>query len=169
MKGKHLGNRNLYTDQRDRELSAAFIRAKKALLEQKGYVILREAVDAARCSPCSRYFVSEERAGLVINKLLLFDSYIESLKRGETVEIPEDPLENMIYMRRRMFSHLFMTYKRIRKENPDKPHKELVLMACSSPANEFYLTQASALEILSKIHINNNNNHGKTSNRNLIP
>lgn len=163
MRGKHNGNRNPYTDQRDAELLRAYRRAKKTLLDQKGYVKRDEALDLARSSPCSRYFVSEQRASIVIKKLLAFDKYIKSLEEHNPIEMPEDPLRNMLYMRRRMFSHLFMQYKRLRDTNPDCNHEELVTMACASPAGEFYLTIDSTRAILNFISVNAKNNLGHTS------
>lgn len=168
MKGKHLGNRNIYTDQRDEELLKAYRAAKGRLMAEKGYIIQREAVDIARCSPCTRFFVSEQRASLVISQLLKFDKYIESLRTGNPIPRPADALENMFYMRRRMFSHLFIIYKRLRDEHPDYTHEELVTVACATPADEFYLTQSSATEILSRIHINSANNNGYTSNKRTL-
>lgn len=163
MKGKHPGNRNLYTDQRDHELLRAYRRAKEHLLKTKGIVLRAEALDMARCSPCSRYFVSEQRASGIIRRLIAFDNYLASISEGHPLPAPDDPLRNMLYMRRRMFSHLYMQYKRLRSENPSCSHEELVTMACASPAEEFYLTIDSTRAILNSVLVNARHNLGHTS------
>ena len=163
MRGKHIGNRNPYTDQRDSELLRAYRRAKESLLKAKGSFLRAEALDIARSSPCSRYFVSEQRASSIIRKLLAFDRYIASLQGDSPLPRPEDPLRDMLYMRRRMFSHLYIQYKRLRDENPDCSHEELVTMACASPAEEFYLTIDSTRAILNSVLVNARHNLGHTS------
>ena len=163
MRGKHSGNRNPYTDMRDRELLRAYRRAKQQLLQSKGFFLRAEALDMARSSPCSRYFVSEQRASGVIRKLLAFDQYLASLAAGSPIPRPDDPLRDMLYMRRRMFSHLFIQYKKLRDENPDCSHEELVTMACASPADEFYLTIDSTRVILNSVLVNARHNLGHTS------
>ncbi len=163
MRGKHNGNRNPYTDQRDKELLRAYRRAKESLLKSKGFVLRAEALDLARSSPCSRYFVSEQRASIVIRKLIAFDRYIASLQSNEPLQMSEDPLRDMLYMRRRMFSHLSLQYKKLRDENPDCTHEELVTMACACPAEEFYLTIDSTRAILNSVLVNARHNLGHTS------
>lgn len=163
MRGKHNGNRNPYTDQRDQELLRAYRRAKDTLLKSKGSFLRAEALDIARSSPCSRYFVSEQRASGIIRKLIAFDNYIASLSGGNPLPKPEDPLRDMLYMRRRMFSHLYIQYKKLRDENPDCNHEELVTMACASPAGEFYLTIDSTRAILNSVLVNARHNLGHTS------
>ena len=162
MRGKHCGNRNPYTDQRDAELLRAYRRAKQSLLHEKGAIQRNEALELARNSRCSRYFVSEQRASIVIRKLLAFDGYIKALAQGVSTQPVEDPLRDMLYMRRRMFSHLYMQYKKLKAENPDCNHEELVTMACASPAEEFYLTIDSTRAILNMISVNARNHHGNT-------
>lgn len=164
MRGKHRGNQTPYIDDRNAELLSAFRRAKQTLLQTKGVIVLNEALDIARCSPCSRYFVSEQRASTVIRKLLVLDDYLDSIRTPSSHAAvhgrspspppdsrPDDPLASMIYMRRRMFCHLFARYKSLRAEHPDWHHEELVTVACASPASEFYLTIDSTREILSRL------------------
>ena len=136
--GKHKGARSLYTSQRDAELHRAFCRAKERLLREKGYVLLSEAVDMARLSGTSRYFISEERAASIISNIL----------KGRK------PLQTMSETKNRQFRNLYVQYQALKSQFPNLPHLELVVMACASPAKEFYLTHKAATQILSLIHIN---------------
>lgn len=156
MKGKHKGNRNSYTDQRDLELADAFCKAKEYLLCSKGYISLTDAINIARMTPCSRFFVSEERASFIIRAI------ISSEKKGTP-----DPLADMVYQRRRMFSHIYIIYKGVRNQFPQYSHEDAVAIACAHPANEFYLTIDSARVILGRITLNSKRNGIKTCKRNL--
>lgn len=151
MRGKHAGSKTPYFDDRNKELLLAFRKAKKTLLEEKGYIRLEEALDIARHSRCSRFFVSENRASLVLRKMIAFDRQVDRIGEGDCERRPEDPLGKMLYQRRRMFSHLYAVYKRIKAEQPGSTHEELVTMACATPADEFYLTINSTCEILNRI------------------
>lgn len=156
MQGKHKGNNNSYTDQRDEELAEAFSRAKEYLLRTKGYITLSSAVNIARMSPCSRFFVSEERASKIIRRMI----------KHEQGKCP-DPLADMIDQRRRMFSHIYIIYKRLRDNHPQFKHPDLVVLACAHPAQEFYLTSNSAKTILGRIILNSRRNGVRSCNRNL--
>lgn len=152
MKGRHKGNRNPYIDQRDHELYRAFCKAKEKMLKERGRISLSDAVDAARKSPASRYFVSEQRASIVLRHIMNNRA----------------PLETMTETKNRLFRHLYVKYKALKSENPEATHEELVVMACASPAQEFYITHKTAIEILSCIHINHKSNGKLVSDRSMM-
>lgn len=149
MQGKHHGNRTCYIDDRDRELLAAFRKAKERLLRENGKITLSLAHELARKSPTSRFFVSEERASEVIKR------YINAEKKG----LPLDSVGCGLFQKRRMYNHLYIIYKQIKKDNPDLSHEEIVTMACAHPAEEFYLTNDSTRAILGVISVNHSR-HG---------
>lgn len=130
--------RSLYTDQRDAELYRAFCKAKWHLLQEKGKIILDEAIELARNSRASRYFVSEERASYVLREMLL----------------GRNPLEKMSDSYRILFSDLYDQYLLLKYEYPTESHNALVCMACATPTNSFYITPKTAISILSMIHRN---------------
>lgn len=142
----------MYIDQRDKELYRAFCKAKAEQLKNNQKITLPEAVEIARTTPTSRYFVSENRASLIIKK----------------IEKGLDWAFKMNYTKIRMFKHLHMEYRRLMEEYPEDTHEELVTMACACPAQEFYLTQKSAIDILSHIHRNHIEAGVFSSNQSLI-
>lgn len=152
MKGKHEGNYNAYLEQRDREFMRAYRRATYELLKVKGSVSLNEALDIARNSKTTRFFVSEQRASEIIRSL---DKYVKAniaMREGkEYEEIPKDPMKGFFYQRRRMYSHLYIVYNKLKDENPELSHEELIVMSCASPADEFYMTIDSARAIHGRI------------------
>lgn len=142
----------MYIDQRDKELFRAFCKAKAEQLKNNQKITLPEAIEMARTTPTSRYFVSEHRASLIIKKI----------KKGL------DWATNMNYTKIRMFKHLYMQYEMLRIEYPNDTHEELVTMACACPAQEFYLTQKTATDLLSHIHCNHIASGVFSSNQSLI-
>ena len=153
MKGRHEGNYNLYIDDRDKEFLRAYRKATEELLKTNGRFRLHEALDKARSSATSRYFVSENRA---YNVLRSIDLYYEELARcrqkGENP--PPFPLSSFTYQRQRMYFHMYNDFNQLRKDNPGIPVMTLVVMTCALPAREFYMNLNSASSILGRIHAN---------------
>lgn len=152
MKGKHEGNYNPYLEQRDREFMKAYRNAVKELLKVKGSFSLYEALNIARNTETSRFFVSEQRVSEIIKSI---DNYVKAVDKARNnpscQEIPVDPMRSFIYQRRRMYTHLFIIYNKLKEQNPDIPHEELVVMTCATPAEEFYMTIESARAIHGRI------------------
>ena len=74
----------------------------------------------------------------------------------------------MSYMKVRMFRHLYFKYNREKILHPEYDHEDLVVIACSQPAEEFYITHKSAIDILSHIHRNHIKAGVLSSNQSLI-
>lgn len=154
MQGRHEGNYNTYLEQRDREFIKAYRKATEKLLKEKGSFTLIEALNMARNSPTTRYFVTEQRAEEVIRSLDKYYDETRKQKKAKELSVHVNPLQTFNYEKQRMYSHLYIEYTRIRQLNPYVPFNEAVLMACSTPANEFYITLLSAKTIHGRIMTN---------------
>lgn len=164
MKGKHKGSRNLYIDQRDNELYRAFCKAKGMLMKEKGKIILAEAVEIARTSITTRFFVSEQRASEIIKKML---KTIDDIRDYRGV-LNNDALSDMRYQSKRLYANLFITYINLSYEYKTESHEELITRACASPAPEFFLSHKAALILLNNIHLNNTRHGIISSDQTLI-
>lgn len=120
---------SLHSRERDEALYSAY----RKLLASHDFVhipsIMKELVDV----PCSRFWVSEDRASIVI----------KSIQNGDT-------LEKMIPCRREMYFELYNRYLAHSSLYPDKPHKQIVSEIIEQPAPKFYLTPSSANVIISR-------------------
>jgi len=128
---KHHGCLCDFTPQRNRELHQAYRRAAAA----SAYINLREVCTIASNSPCSRFWVSEERATVVVSALL----------KGQYV------LDSMSPQKREMFLEIFKRVQEQRKETPSMSVYDAVFLAVNSPAPKFYMTPNTVVEIISRI------------------
>lgn len=117
-----------YIEERSHELFAAY---KDALGTQGGS---REVFRRVAMSACSRFWVSEERAAVVVARML----------RGRDIG-------HMGRMRRAMFEELHRRVALRRAASPEKSITELVREAVHSPAPCFYLTATTVSVLISKI------------------
>lgn len=85
--------------------------------------------------PCPRFWVSEERALVVISNLL------------DGVPV----LDTMHPSKREMFQEIYKRVVALRKEHPDKRLYDIVFDVVNSPAPKFYLQPRSALQYIYKI------------------
>lgn len=83
--------------------------------------------------PASRFYVSEERAAIVVGAMM----------RGVSID-------SMIPNKREMFTEIFRRAMDIRKEHPNMPILEVVSQVVRQPAPKFYLTPGSAKAIIFK-------------------
>lgn len=150
MNGKHKGNKNLYTDQRDEELYRAFSKAKKTLLNDVGFIRLNDVIELTRHSPASRYFVSEQRASEVIKVINAQASGCRNFR--SFCQLPV--FIRMRHQSRRMYFCLYIEYLEQKKLHSDESHDEIVTRACAAPASEFFLSHKATIDLLSRIRIN---------------
>lgn len=153
MKGKHKGDYNTYLEKRDKEFLLAYRKATADLLKENGHFRHSEALDIARCTPTSRYFVSEQRAQNIMKKL---DGYY-ALARANSMKrkrLPPFPLAGFTYQRQRMYTHMYIDFCRLRDENPKLSNTDLIFMTCALPSREFYMNLNSASTILGRIRMN---------------
>ena len=127
---KKSGSIQEFKEARDRELLASF---RHVLATAQG-VPLREMYGMAARRPCSRFWVSEERASEVMSRMM----------QGK-----DD--EKMRPQRRRMYDEIRKRVDRKLREEPGMPLCHAVGEVVNSPAPEFYLTDSSALVIISRL------------------
>ena len=127
---KHKGSKFEYEDERDKDL----MRAYHEQLESCDTIVLSDIFRKVVAMPSERFWVSEERAAIVIGSML----------RG-------NKLEKMRHNAREMY---FEIYKRVlseREKYPDKSIGEIVFHVIRQPAPKFYLTPDSARVIVTRI------------------
>lgn len=85
--------------------------------------------------PCSRFWVSEERALTIVAALL----------KGKNI------LHTMRPSKREMFTEIYNRVVALKKHRPDAPLLDLVAKVVNSPAPKFYMKPRCAMEIIYKI------------------
>lgn len=125
---KHKGNKVDFLKQRDAELMRVF----KAALHDADHIDMDEIGRKMVETPCSRFWVSEERATAVISAVM----------RGEPI------LQTMRGERKEMFEELADRVSRLRTGQPQTPLYDIVLKAVHSPAPKFYLTARYAMQVI---------------------
>lgn len=120
-----------FTSQRNVELMMAFHKA----INKRVFIDISEISSELVNMPCSRFWVSEERAMVVVAALL----------KGKPV------LNSMRPTKREMFVEIFNRVLALKKQYPDAPLLELVVNVVNSPAPKFYMTPRSAMETIYKI------------------
>jgi hypothetical protein len=125
------GSKFEYESLRNHELRKAYKRAMVTSASIRSTECLKIAVN----SPCSRFWVSEERAAVVIAAMM----------RGE------NPLQSMGPNKREMYEEIYSRFMDVFNDNPETPIRDLVHEVVMQPAPKFYLTPSSAGVILSKM------------------
>lgn len=95
---------------------------------------LREIFAEAAAQPCTRFWVSEERAILVMKQMM----------RGESIE-------TMNPKKQEMYREIYGRVCRIMEREPGYSLIDATCEAVNSPAPEFYLTAKSAKVIIYQI------------------
>ncbi len=85
-------------------------------------------------SPCSRFWVSEERAAIVISTLLA-DKVIPNMRKNK----------------REMFYEIFRRFLIAREQYPEKSIYALAIMVVNQPAPKFYMTPRTVGELIYRI------------------
>ncbi|MBO4785730.1 MAG: hypothetical protein J5510_01535, partial [Prevotella sp.] len=120
-----------FTDQRNEELMRAF----RMAIDKSDFIDIAEISEMVVNTPCSRFWVSEERAMVVVAAML----------KGKPV------LNFMRQTKREMFKEIFARVITLRKEHPKAKLFELVMKVVNSPAPKFYMRPRCAMEIIYKI------------------
>lgn len=128
-----------FTDERNKELMRAFREA----INKRAFIDITEISEEVVNMPCSRFWVSEERAMVVVAALI----------KGKPV------LDAMRTTKREMFQEIYSRVQKYQKQFPDASLSELVLKAVNSPSPKFYMTPRSAMEIIYKIKKGHYNKH----------
>ena len=120
-----------FTHERNDELMRAF----RQVVSQRAYIDITEVSNLIVNMPCSRFWVSEERAMVVVAALI----------KGRPV------LDTMRPTKREMFQEIFIRVTELRKKHPKSPLFDLVMEVVNSPAPKFYMRPRCAMEIIYKI------------------
>lgn len=120
-----------FTKQRNADL----MRAYRHQIRKARHIRMREIGKAIVNMPASRFWVSEERARIVICSMLA----------------GRDLPENMRPTKCEMFSEIYRRVLELRKARPKASVYSLVTEVVNSPAPKFYMLPRSAMDIIYKI------------------
>lgn len=127
---KYYGSILDFTQERNQEL----MRVYQDKLSKAGYIVMPEIFEQVANSSCSRFWVSEERAAIVISSLLA----------GKI-------LPNMRKNKREMFDEIFRRFLIAREQYPEKSIYALAIMVVNQPAPKFYMTPRTVGELIYRI------------------
>ena len=127
---KYYGSILDFTQERTQEL----MRVYQEELSKAGYIVMPKIFEQVANSPCSRFWVSEERAAIVISTLLA----------GKVIP-------NMRKNKREMFDEIFRRFLIARGQYPEKSIYALAIMVVNQPAPKFYMTPRTVGELIYRI------------------
>lgn len=127
---KHFGCSSDYNDERNADL----MRAYRQQIVGRKEIVLADVFRSLVEMPSKRFWVSEERARIVIGKL----------HQG-------DDLSDMRPNKREMFKEIYKRTLLVKAEHPGMSIGEAVYKVVHSPAPKFYLTPQSARVIFFKV------------------
>lgn len=118
-----------------RERNIDLMRAYRHQIRSARHIRMREIGSAIVNMPAARFWVSEERATIVVSAML----------SGRNLP------ENMRPTKHEMFSEIFNRVITLRRSRPKASVFELVSEVVNSPAPKFYMLPRSAMDIIYKI------------------
>lgn len=127
---KYFGSILDFTKQRNADL----MRVYRDRLAEASIIVMPVIFQLVADSPASRFWVSEERAAIVIS----------AMAAGK-------PMPRMRSNKREMFEEIYRRYLLMRKDYPDKSVYELVTKIVNQPAPKFYLTPRTVGEFIYRI------------------
>ena len=127
---KHKGSTFEYKEERDADL----LRAYREQIMRCDTIDLTEIFNKVVLMPSARFWVSEERAAIVIARMF----------RG-------DKLETMKTNTREMYEEIFKRVKDMKEKFPDMSLLDILFHVVRQPAPKFYLTPDSAKVITTRI------------------
>ena len=116
--------------ERDDDLMRAF----QQELAGRPHILLPEVLNAVVSSPSKRFWVTSERAAIVIYNMM----------KG-------DELEHMRPLKRKMFREIYRRVMKLKANYPQLSIPILTEQVVAEPAPEFYITPGSAKVITSRI------------------
>lgn len=128
---KYFGSVLEFTDQRNTEL----MRAYREAISKCRFISIPEISKIIVNTPCSRFWVSEERATIVCAAIM----------QGKPI------LETMRPMKKEMFQEIYNRIVQLKKIRKDAKLPELVLTVVNSKAPKFYMQPRCAMETIYKI------------------
>lgn len=127
---KYKDSRCYFIEERDADL----LRAYKEIINVRDNIRLSEIEEKLSQSPSRRFWVSEDRAYIVILDLL----------KGK-------PLDNMIPTRKEMYQEIFRRFQIHKSNEPYLSNMDIIKRVCAEKAPSFYLTPQSIHVILSRV------------------
>ena len=127
---KPVGSKIEYEEERDRDLMSVY----HDIISNRNTIKLREVMVELVNSPSKRFWVSEERALIVISAMM------------KGVE-----LRGLRPMNKEKFNEIYRRVMIARKEHPNTSLYDLIFDVIRQPAPKFYLTPGSAKVIIHKI------------------
>lgn len=128
---KYKGSTIDFIPQRNAEIMAVY----RSLIASTKHIDRQQIFAQVASSPCSRFWVSEERAYQVML----------AITKGRPV------LYTMMPTKRDLFIELHHRVYNMRKENPDTTLYDIVWDAVNSPAPRFYMTPKTVEEIINRM------------------
>lgn len=127
---KYLGSIQDFTRERNADLMRAF-REQLALAR---FIVMPEIFELVAESPASRFWVSEERAAVVISAM-----------------VAGKPFPRMRSNKREMFQEIYRRFLIERRKKPKMTVFELATIIVNQPAPKFYLTPRTVGEFIYRI------------------
>ena len=116
--------------ERDDDLMRAYLQE----ISGRPHILLPDVLRAVVSSPSKRFWVTSERASIVVYNMM----------KG-------DRLEHMRPLKRKMFREIYRRVMKLKRNYPQLSISILTEQAVSQPAPEFYITWQSAKVIISRI------------------
>lgn len=127
---KYKDSRCYFIQERDADLLSAY----QKIIKVRDNIRLSEIEQKLAQSPSRRFWVSEDRAYIVI---------LDMLK--------EKTLDNMIPTRKAMYQEIFRRFQIHKGNEPQLSNMEIIKRVCAEKAPSFYLTPQSIHVILSRV------------------
>lgn len=127
---KHFGSILDFTDERNREI----LKVYHEHLHNAGYIVMPHIFQLVADSPFSRFWVSEERAAIVISHMAA-GKHIPGMRPNK----------------REMFEEIYRRYLVLREQFPGKSTFELAIKVVHQPAPKLYMTPRTVGELIYRI------------------
>lgn len=128
-----------FTEERNKELMRAF----RLAIEKQEHINIADISETIVNTPCSRFWVSEERAMVVVAALI----------KGKPV------LEAMRPTKQEMFKEIYRRVIKTQQQQPELSLFQTIIKVVNSPAPKFYMKPRCAMEIIYKIKKGHYNKH----------
>ena len=125
---KHKGKSYSFVKQRNDDLYAEY----KKIVSKRSFLNMGEIANELYTIPAPRFYVSSERAAIVISAM--YNGF---------------KLKGMTKNKKEMFIELYKRAKKLKKKMPDLSWTEIAQMLVNQPAPSFYLTPGSAKVLIS--------------------
>ena len=127
---KYKDSRCYFIQERDADLLSAY----QKIIKVRDNIRLSEIEQKLAQSPSRRFWVSEDRAYIVILDML----------KGKS-------LDNMLPTRKAMYQEIFRRFQIHKSNEPQLSNMEIIKRVCAEKAPSFYLTPQSIHVILSRV------------------